>query len=170
MLVALVHEDVGIITAGFFVAERGMPFALALAIVYAGVLTNNLGIYSLGNLARRVPAARRRLIGAKIEAVGRALKTRAVSAVLLCRFAPGFLLPTFLGCGWFAVPFPRFAPAAAFAAAVYVSVMLTLVVTFGRVVVQRASEGAWVVLAAVAVVAIIIAARRRVAGAWQRRG
>lgn len=159
--VALLHEDVALVTAGFFIAERGMPFGVALALVYGGVLTNNLSVYGIGVLAHRLPVAHRWLIGHRVERVGQLLRARAVPAVLFCRLAPGTLFLTFIGCGWFGVPFSRFAPAAAVAAAVYVSVMLSLVTAFGKVVLQRLSEGAWIVFAAVVVVAFVVLALRR---------
>lgn len=102
---ALLHEDIAILTASFFVAQRELPLATALAFLFAGVMINNLAIYGLGALARRLPGARRGLIGKRVERIGRELKARAVPAVLFCRLTPGLLLLTFIGCGRFGVPF-----------------------------------------------------------------
>jgi membrane protein DedA with SNARE-associated domain len=160
-LVALLQEDLAIVTAGFMVAERQLPVAAALAAVYAGVLMNNLGVYGVGLAARRMPLARRRLIGERVERVGERLKARAIPAVLLCRLVPGTLLPTYLGCGWFGVPFSRFAGAAAAAAAVYVPLVFTLVALFGIVVLRRLSAWAWIPLAVIVVAGVMVANRAR---------
>lgn len=160
-LAALLQEDLAIVTGAYMVVERDVPFAWALAVIYIGVLTNNLGIYWLGVVATRLPIARRWRLGARVERVGASLRTRAIPAVLLCRLVPGTLSMTFLGCGWFGVPFTRFALAAAFAAAMYVSVVFTLVVLFGDVVMRRLAVWAWLPLALFVVVAVFLANRAR---------
>lgn len=47
--------------------------------------------------------------------------------------------------------------------------MLTVVVLLGEVVLRRMSEGAWIVFAAIAVIAIVVA-RRHLRKAWARGG
>jgi membrane protein DedA with SNARE-associated domain len=165
---ALLQEDVAIVTAAFFVVEKQVSLPLALGLVYSGVVTSNLSIYGVGTLARRLPAARRWLINERVERVRGKLEQHLASAVLLCRLAPGLLLPTFLGCGWLGVPFPRFALLAMVAAAVYVSLMLTLVMTFGDIVLQRLGRWAWLVLGALVVAAVLIAARARIGASTGR--
>ena len=169
-LAALLQEDLAIVTGAFIVVERRAPFALALAAVYGGVVLNNLGVYWLGAAAGRLPFARRWLIGERVKRVGKKLRERAIPAVLLCRLAPGTLLPTFLACGWFGVPFARFAGAAVVAAAVYVPVMFTLVVLFGDIVLRRLSAWAWLPLALIVVVVAILAGRTRIRNRRKRRG
>jgi membrane protein DedA with SNARE-associated domain len=70
-------------------------------------------------------------------------------------------LPTCLGCGWFGVPFPRFAVAAAIAAATYVPLMFTLVTLFGTVVLRRLSAWSWLPLAVIVVIGVFVANRAR---------
>lgn len=167
-LTALLHEDVAIVTAAFFVVQQGLPLPFALAVVYVGVLANNALIYGLGKVARRLPKIRRLLVGERVERARRKLERHLVPAVLLCRLTPGLLYPTFLACGWLGIPFLRFAVLAAVAPAVYVPVMLMLVVTFGDVVLQRLSEWAWTALAVIVIAIVIVAARNRMGNHRQR--
>lgn len=147
-LTALLQEDIAILSAGFFVVERDMPLAIAFAAVYSGMLTSNFLLYGLGMMARRLPWARRWLIGAKVEHVRQRLRERLVLTVALCRLTPGLLFPTLLGCGWLGVSFARFALITAVTAVLYVPLMLMLVVMFGEIVQQRLSDWAWLSLVA----------------------
>lgn len=88
----------------------------------------------MGKTARRLPQARRWLIGTRVERAHRTLERHFAPAVLLCRLTPGLMYVTFLACGWFRLSFPRFALYAAIAAGLYVPLMLALVVTFGEIV------------------------------------
>jgi len=161
-LTALLHEDVAIVTAAFFVVQQGLPLPFALAVVYVGVLANNALIYGLGKVARRLPKVRRLLVGERVERARRKLERHLVPAVLLCRLTPGLLYPTFLACGWLGIPFLRFAVLAAVAPAVYVPVMLMLVVTFGDIVLRYLISWAWPIVAIAVCVAVgaLIAAKK----------
>lgn len=147
--IALLHEDVAILAGGFYSVRQGIPLTLATAFVYAGVVANSFLIYGFGRMARRLPVARRWLIGERVEGARRTLERHCLPAILFCRLTPGLLWVTFLACGWFRLSFGRFALCTSIAAAFYVPPMLWLVVTFGDIVLQHLSEWGWVFLAVV---------------------
>jgi membrane protein DedA with SNARE-associated domain len=151
LLTALLHEDVALFSAGLFIAERRVPAGVALAAVYVGVIANNYMVYLLGGAARRLPWLRRWLIGEKIERVRTRLQRRLLPTLALCRFMPGLLSPTLLGCGWLGIAPMRFIPAMLLAAALYVPLVLTIVTSLGEAVFRRVGKNAWWVLLAFAV-------------------
>ena len=162
LLTASLHEDVAVLLAGYFVLEHGMPLAQALFVVYIGAVANNFVIYGLGMIARRLPALRRWLIGARVERVRRQLEQHLVKTVVLCRFVPGTLSPAILGCGWLGVPFARFAVTTAITAALYIGFIAALMFTLGDAVLKRVTEGAWLFALVLAAVVLLVAARRLV--------
>jgi membrane protein DedA with SNARE-associated domain len=130
---ALLHEDVAIVAAVYLVSTQKVPLPLAAAFLYAGVLVNNCAVYGLGATARRVPRWQRWLTGEKIERVRAHLGKGLLPALVLCRFIPGLLTPTLAVCGWLGVPLSRFLPAAAIAAAVYMTLLLGVLIAIGKV-------------------------------------
>lgn len=129
---ALLHEDVAILAAVFFITKQDLPIANAALFLYLGIITNNCVIYSIGAAARRIPQWQRWLTGEKIERVRRHLAKGLLPALVLCRFIPGLLTPTLAVCGWLGVPFMRFLPAAAIAAALYMALLLTILTAIGK--------------------------------------
>jgi membrane protein DedA with SNARE-associated domain len=134
---ALLHEDVAILTAAFFASQNTLPVGALYAIVYAGILLNNSALYALGIAARRIPRLRRWLIGERVEQLRQQLEQKLPCKLALCRFIPGVLTPTLLGCGWLGIPLPRFLCAAALAATCYVLLILTLAITLGETLLQE---------------------------------
>lgn len=138
-LTAMAQEDIAILTAGYFILERGMPPAVALAAVYTGALLGNLGVYGLGAAARRWRWTERWHIGERVARVRARLSRHWIPTVLLCRLTPGLLWPTLLGCGWLGIPFAGFALVNGVAAAIYLSATLTSIVTLGEGMVRLAT-------------------------------
>lgn len=136
-LTAIAQEDIAVLTAAYFILDRGMPPAVAWAAVYTGALLGNLGIYGLGAAAHRWRWTERWHIGERVARVRERLLRHWVPMVVLCRLTPGLLWPTLLGCGWLGISFARFAIVSAMAAAVYLSVALTLMVILGGSVLPR---------------------------------
>jgi hypothetical protein len=93
------------------------------------------------------------------------LETHLVRVLVLCRVTPGLLFPTFVACGWFRIPFTRFATVSILAGAVYSSVVLTLVILFGGLVLDHFGYWAW---GAVALIIIIIAIRNSRKSRWSK--
>ncbi len=146
------HEDAAILAAAFSTVEHKLPVWMAYVSVYLGIVTGDILIYGLGHLAQQNRWLRSKIIGPKVERVRLWLDTHLVRVLVLCRITPGLLFPTFVACGWFRIPFARFATVSILAGAIYSSIVLTVVILFGDLVLNHLGYWAWG-LAAVILVA-----------------
>lgn len=159
---ALVHEDVALLTAAFLMHQHGLPPLLAFALIVGGIVGNSLALYGLGAATRHHGWVRRRLLGARVRAVGRQLERRLIATVLLARVGQGLAIPTMLGCGWLGVPLARVACAVVLAAIAYVAPMVTLAFVFGEQVITWLASAGWIALAlAAGVVGLLLWRARR---------
>ncbi len=126
-----IHEDAAILAAAFSTVEHQLPSRMAYISVYLGIVAGDLLIYGLGHFAQKNRWLRSKIIGPKVERVRLWLENHLVRVLILCRVTPGLLFPTFVACGWFRIPFVRFATVSILAGAVYSSVVLTIVILFG---------------------------------------
>lgn len=140
------HEDVAILAAAYSRVEDKMPLVFAYMSVYLGIICGDILIYGLGHLAQRNRWLRGKIIGPKVERIRMWLESHLVRVLIICRFTPGLLFPTFVACGWFRISFKRFALVSILAGAVYSSVMLSLAVFFGDVLHQQFGIWIWIVL------------------------
>jgi membrane protein DedA with SNARE-associated domain len=145
------HEDAAILAAAFSTVEHKLPLWMAYSSVYLGIVTGDLLIYGLGHMAQKNKWLRSRIIGPKVERVQLWLESHLVRVLVLCRITPGLLFPTFVACGWFRIPLSRFATVSILAGAIYSSVVLTLIILFGDLVLNNLGYWAWGVLAIVIV-------------------
>lgn len=150
-LMTFVHEDAAILAAAFSSVEHQLPMWMAYVSVYLGIVVGDLLIYGLGHLAQQNAWLRSKIIGPKVERIRLWLETHLVRVLILCRVTPGLLFPTFVACGWFRIPFTRFATVSILAGAVYSSIVLTLVILFGDLVLNHLGYWAWGALALVIV-------------------
>ncbi len=146
-----IHEDAAIIAAGFATVELHLPKWMAFISVYLGIITGDLLIYGLGHLAQRNKWLRSKIIGPKVEKIRSWLENNLIRVLVLCRITPGLLFPTFVACGWFRIPLIRFATVSILAGAVYSSIVLTLVIIFGDLVLNSLGYWGWGLLALVIV-------------------
>ncbi len=133
--------------------------------VYLGIVTGDLLIYGLGHMAQKNKWLRSRIIGPKVERVQRWLETHLVRVLVLCRITPGLLFPTFVACGWFRIPLPRFATVSILAGAIYSSIVLTLVILFGDLVLDNLGYWAW---GALALIIVGFAVRNSFKSRWSK--
>ena len=136
-LTAIAQEDIALLTAAYFILERGMPPGVAWTAVYAGALLGNIGIYGVGAAAHRWRWTERWRVGERVARVRARLARHWIPTVLLCRLTPGLLWPTLLGCGWLGISLARFVIVNAIAAAVYLAAALALMVLLGASVMPR---------------------------------
>ncbi|MGE5427902.1 MAG: VTT domain-containing protein [Methylococcaceae bacterium] len=146
------HEDVAILTAAFSHVEHGMPLVLTYSSIFLGIISGDLLIYGLGHFAQKNAWLRSKLIGPKVERVKLWLENHLVRVLLLCRITPGLLFPTFIACGWFKIPFGRFSLITIISGVVYSSIVLTLIIIFGNLVLVHLDYWAWILLFTVVVV------------------
>ncbi len=137
------HEDAAILAAAFSTVEHKLPVWMAYVSVYLGIVTGDILIYGLGHLAQQNRWLRSKIIGPKVERVHLWLDSHLVRVLVLCRITPGLLFPTFVACGWFRIPFIRFATVSILAGAIYSSIVLTIVILFGDLVLNHLGYWAW---------------------------
>lgn len=160
-----IHEDAAILAAGFSKVETGLPLLWAYVPVYIGIVAGDVLIYWLGRLAQTNKWLRSKIIGPKVERIKLWLQTHLVRVLIVCRLTPGLLFPTFVACGWFKIPFWRFATVSIIAGAVYSSIVLTIVILFGDLVLFHLGYWAWAVLA---VLVILYAIRNSYKSRWSK--
>jgi membrane protein DedA with SNARE-associated domain len=146
-----IHEDAAILAAGFSKVEHGLPLLFAYAPVYLGIVAGDVIIYGLGRFAQTNKWLRSKIIGPKVERLNLWLNNHLVRVLVVCRLTPGLLFPTFVACGWFKIPFWRFATVSILAGAVYSSIVLTIVILFGNLVLFHLGYWAWGTLAVIVV-------------------
>jgi len=159
------HEDAAILAAAFSTVEHDLPLWLAYISVYTGIVTGDLLIYGLGHLAQKNRWLRSRIIGLKVERVKLWLEIHLVRVLVLCRITPGLLFPTFVACGWFRIPLARFATVSILAGAIYSSIVLTIVVIFGDLVLTHLGYWAWGLLI---LVLVVVAVRNSFKSPWSK--
>jgi membrane protein DedA with SNARE-associated domain len=157
------HEDAAILAAAFSTVEDQLPKWMAYVSVYLGIVVGDLLIYGLGHFAQKSKWLRSKIIGPKVERLRLWLETHLVRVLVLCRVTPGLLFPTFVACGWFRIPFTRFATVSILAGAVYSSVVLTIVILFGGLVLNHLGYWAW---GAAALVIVGFAVRNSFKSRW----
>lgn len=146
-----IHEDAAILAAGFSKVEYNLPLLYAYVPVYLGIVVGDVIIYGLGRLAQTNRWLKSKIIGPKVERIHLWLESHLVRVLIVCRLTPGLLFPTFVACGWFKIPFWRFASVSIIAGAVYSSIVLTIVVLFGDLVLFHLGYWAWGLLAAIVI-------------------
>jgi membrane protein DedA with SNARE-associated domain len=158
-LTTFLHEGTAIASGAMFIIQQNASPILAAACLAGGIITGDLGIYGLGALARRSTWLQRRL------GVATRLKSQTwfgnhmLPTVAMCRVVPGILFPTFLSYGWCGVPFRRFAASTILVTGLYVPLLLTLFVLFGKQIAPLFQHGPWLVVGAVVIAATAFAAR-----------
>jgi membrane protein DedA with SNARE-associated domain len=159
------HEDAAILAAGFSKVENGLPLLFAYVPVYLGIVAGDVIIYWLGRLAQSSKWLKSKIIGPKVERVNLWLNDHLVRVLVVCRLTPGLIFPTFVACGWFKIPFWRFATVSIIAGAVYSSIVLTIVILFGNLVLFHLGYWAW---GSLAVIVIFFAVRNFFKSNWSK--
>ena len=145
------HEDAAILAAAFSRVEHGLPLAYAYSSVYLGIVAGDVIIYGLGHFAQKNKWLRSKVIGPKVEKTRLWLEKHLIKVLVLCRITPGLLFPTFVACGWFRIPFGRFALVSIISGAVYSSIVLTIIILFGDLVLKHFDYWAWGLMVAILV-------------------
>lgn len=161
-----VHEDAAILAAAFSIIERNMPVLLAFISVYLGIVTGDITIYGLGHIAQKNAWLRSKIIGPKVERIKIWLEKHLVRVLILSRITPGLLFPTFVACGWFRIPFIRFTIVSVLSGAIYSSLVLTLVIIFGDLVLGHLGYWSWGVAA---LIIVILAVRNAFKPRWSKK-
>lgn len=140
------HEDAAILAAAFSRVEHGMPLVYAYVSIYLGIISGDLIIYGLGHFAQKNAWLQSKVIGPKVGRIKLWLESHLVRVLLLCRITPGLLFPTFVACGWFKISFGRFALVTIISGLVYSSIVLTVIILFGDLVLVHLDYWSWILL------------------------
>ncbi len=108
VLATLLLEEAAVALGAGLILSKALDPVLAFSALAFGIALGDMGLYWLGNLARRIKALHRRLGVERTERWRNALHQRIVPAVLLARMLPGLRLPTYSGAGYLNVPFNTF--------------------------------------------------------------
>jgi len=100
----LLLEDLAIAAGVALAAQGAISWTLSLGAVGGGIAAGDLGLYAVGLAATRMPALKRRYVGAKSDWARGHIVRRLNSAVLLARVIPGLRLLTYTTCGFVRVP------------------------------------------------------------------
>ncbi len=154
-----VHEGTAIATGAIFVLQQQSTPTLTAACLVAGIVSGDLGIYGLGALARRSAWLQRRLGVAGRVKSQHWFSHHVIPTVAMCRVVPGVLFPTFLSYGWCGVPFRKFAATTLIVTGLYVPLLLTLFVQFGKQIAPLIQHGPWLVAGALVMAATVFVSR-----------
>jgi membrane protein DedA with SNARE-associated domain len=111
ILAVFIQEDVTTVTVGMMAAEHLVPVPLAIVSLMIGAILNDLGLYGIGRLAITHRGLHRWVTHEKRLPLRSWLGDHLVSTVVTTQFLPGMRLPIYAACGFFALPFLRFAGA-----------------------------------------------------------
>ena len=160
-----IHEDAAILAAAFSRVEHQLPLPMAYLSVYLGIVVGDLLIYGLGHMAQRNAWLKSKIIGPRVEKLRQWLESNMVHVLVICRITPGLLFPTFVACGWFKLSFKRFAVVSILSGAIYSSIVLTIVIFFGKLVLEHLGVWSWGVVLAVVV---LLALRNTLKPKWSK--
>ncbi|MDY6858795.1 MAG: VTT domain-containing protein [Pseudomonadota bacterium] len=169
-LAPFAREDVAIVVGGLLIVEQRLPFGLALASLYAGIVASDFLLFGLGRLARRNNRLRRLLLHPRVERANAWLLGHVPAAMIVARIVPGVIFPVYVGCGLLGVRTAVFALITMATAAIYLPALLWVVVRFGDDVLSGAGYWAWVLTLTILVILITNWARNPPWGLMLRVG
>ncbi len=141
VLSSFVLEDAAAVISALAVAEGHVSIPLALFSLFTGIALGDLGLFVAGRFAARHPWARRWVSTDRAKGMQGWLNNRLIAAVISVRFIPGARLPTYTACGFLGMPFLRFALAVIVATLIWTSLLFTVALGAGKVIMTH--FGAW---------------------------
>jgi membrane protein DedA with SNARE-associated domain len=131
-LTTLLLEDLAI-AAGVALATQGaISWGLSFGAVGGGIAAGDVGLYAFGLAATRVPALKKRFVGAPLDRARNHIERRLPSAVLLARVIPGLRLATYSACGFVRVPLLPFTAWVAVAVTLWTAGLYVFSVALGQ--------------------------------------
>lgn len=137
-------EDVATVLSALATQAHQVSIPLALGALYVGVAVGDLGLYGLGAAGWHWPALRRFLTLPGQDRTREWFLNNTVRIVAISRFVPGARLPLYTACGYFRVPFWKFALTAVCATLVWTSFLFALSLKVGHWLLQHQSGWRWV--------------------------
>jgi membrane protein DedA with SNARE-associated domain len=156
VLGTFVLEDAATVLAAMDVQTGHVSLGVALSSLYAGIVLGDLGLYGLGMLAAKVPWAQRWAPPDKLRPSRDWLGTHVFKVVFISRFLPGARLPTYTACGFLGADFGRFALATVLATGLWTSMLFSVSLHVGRLLMEYLGDWRWVGMAGFALTIILI--------------
>jgi membrane protein DedA with SNARE-associated domain len=137
-LLPFFQEDVAVISAATAsLMDAGSSIALFGAIL-CGLTASDVWKYWLGYFARRNRWAHRFAEKPGVSVAGDLVRRELFKTLFAARYIPGTRIPTYVACGFFLAPYPKFVAIVVLTALSYVAVTFTLFHTIGEVAGENA--------------------------------
>ena len=156
IVATFILEDAATITAGVMAVGGIVPVPVALGSLYIGIIAGDAGLYGLGRMAHASGWTQRWIKVRTLVQGRRWLRRRLITALVGARFTPGMRFPTFVASGFLRISFWRFFAIITTVAAVWTSLMFTLIWKFGPLVARAIGHDAWIFGVCVVVAAFLI--------------
>ncbi len=158
ILGTFILEDAATVIAGMQVSDGKLPWHIAIASLYLGIVLGDLGLYGLGRLAALFPPILRVVRIDRRQRGQEWLSSRVFQVVFVSRFIPGARLPTYTACGFLGANLVRFTLAAVVATLIWTSLLFLLSLHVGKFLMEH--FGAWRWAGMLGFIILVVAAGR----------
>lgn len=147
ILLSYLLEDVAIVTAATLALQNLMPPGLALLAIFIGIVSGDLGLYYLGQVAQRVrPLRYQALTNKHFRTVRRKLHHHTFLNLFIIRFVPGLRTVGFTLSGFFSIPLALFLCSVLTATALWTLIVFSTLYCLGSQVWQQSSPYQWIII------------------------
>lgn len=147
ILLSYLLEDVAIVTAATLALQNLMPPGLALLAIFVGIVSGDLGLYYLGQVAQRVrPLRYQALTNKHFRTVRRKLHHHTFLNLFIIRFVPGLRMVGFTLSGFFSIPLALFLCSVLTATALWTLIVFSTLYYLGSQVWQQSSPYQWIII------------------------
>lgn len=147
ILLSYLLEDVAIVTAATLALQNLMPPGLALLAIFVGIVSGDLGLYYLGQVAQRVrPLRYQALTNKHFRTVRRKLHHHTFLNLFIIRFVPGLRTVGFTLSGFFSIPLALFLCSVLTATALWTLIVFSTLYYLGSQVWQQSSPYQWIII------------------------
>ncbi|ASW81998.1 DedA family protein [Vibrio anguillarum] len=147
ILLSYLLEDVAIVTAATLALQNLMSPGLALLAIFVGIVSGDLGLYYLGQVAQRVrPLRYQALTNKHFRTVRRKLHHHTFLNLFIIRFVPGLRTVGFTLSGFFSIPLALFLCSVLTATALWTLIVFSTLYYLGSQVWQQSSHYQWSII------------------------
>ena len=147
VLLSYLLEDLAIVTAGTLAAQNTMSPTIALAAIFVGIATGDLGLYGVGRYGRKVRYLRyKALTNRHFKMIRSRLHQGAFLNLFIIRFIPGLRSVGFTMSGFFSIPLPLFLCAVLSATALWTALIFLVIYYLGSQAWLQAAEYQWLII------------------------
>lgn len=156
-LLPFLQEDAAVIGAATASLMGLAPTPYLIVAIMCGLFASDAWKYWIGRLARRYQWAHKFAEKPGVSVAGDLVRREFWQTMLTARFVPGTRIPTYVACGFFKAPYPRYLMILVITAAMYVGLMFTVFHVGGAALGEQAKY--WLPIIAVTVLVCYIAFR-----------